>query len=407
MIFTISWKNIWRNKFRSFIIIATITIGLFGGIFSIAVMNGMAEQRVLSAIQTQVSSIQIHNPEFLKNKEIKYPINNADSIINIIKQNHKVKAVSKRLIVTAMASTAETGTGIIMNGIDPKQEIRVTDISQKLISGNYFTKHKKHPILISKKLAKKLKAKIRSKIVITTQNNKGDITGGAFRVVGIFKTVDSFFDETNVFVLNKDLNILIDENSSNNKAHEIAVLLYDDKNTNELTKKLKSKFPYLSVRSWNESQPDLKMMSSLMETTSYLLLSIILLALTFAIINTMLMAVFERTQEFGMLMAIGMKKNKIFNMIMSETIFLSLTGSAIGIFISTIFIKYFSIYGINLAIVSKGLSSFGINSVIYPEVDLSFYLILTIMVIITAIIASVYPAIKALNLKPVEALRVE
>ena len=407
MIFTIAWKNIWRNKFRSFIIIATITIGLFGGIFSIAVMNGMAEQRVLSAIQTQVSSIQIHNPEFLKNKEIKYPINNADSIINIIKQNHKVKAVSKRLIVTAMASTAETGTGIIMNGIDPKQEIRVTDISQKLISGNYFTKHKKHPILISKKLAKKLKAKIRSKIVITTQNNKGDITGGAFRVVGIFKTVDSFFDETNVFVLNKDLNILIDENSSNNKAHEIAVLLYDDKNTNELTKKLKSKFPYLSVRSWNESQPDLKMMSSLMETTSYLLLSIILLALTFAIINTMLMAVFERTQEFGMLMAIGMKKNKIFNMIMSETIFLSLTGSAIGIFISTIFIKYFSIYGINLAIVSKGLSSFGINSVIYPEVDLSFYLILTIMVIITAIIASVYPAIKALNLKPVEALRVE
>jgi len=407
MIFTIAWKNIWRNKFRSFIIIATITIGLFGGIFSIAVMNGMAEQRVLSAIQTQVSSIQIHNPDFLKNKEIKYPINNADSIINIIKQNHKVKAVSKRLIVTAMASTAETGTGIIMNGIDPKQEIRVTDISQKLISGNYFTKHKKHPILISKKLAKKLKAKIRSKIVITTQNNKGDITGGAFRVVGIFKTVDSFFDETNVFVLNKDLNILIDENSSNNKAHEIAVLLYDDKNTNELTKKLKSKFPYLSVRSWNESQPDLKMMSSLMETTSYLLLSIILLALTFAIINTMLMAVFERTQEFGMLMAIGMKKNKIFNMIMSETIFLSLTGSAIGIFISTIFIKYFSIYGINLAIVSKGLSSFGINSVIYPEVDLSFYLILTIMVIITAIIASVYPAIKALNLKPVEALRVE
>jgi ABC-type lipoprotein release transport system permease subunit len=407
MIFTISWKNIWRNKFRSFIIIATITIGLFGGIFSIAVMNGMAEQRVLSAIQTQVSSIQIHNPDFLKNKEIKYPINNADSIINIIKQNHKVKAVSKRLIVTAMASTAETGTGIIMNGIDPKQEIRVTDISQKLISGNYFTKHKKHPILISKKLAKKLKAKIRSKIVITTQNNKGDITGGAFRVVGIFKTVDSFFDETNVFVLNKDLNILIDENSSNNKTHEIAVLLYDDKNTNELTKKLKSKFPYLSVRSWNESQPDLKMMSSLMETTSYLLLSIILLALTFAIINTMLMAVFERTQEFGMLMAIGMKKNKIFNMIMSETIFLSLTGSAIGIFISTIFIKYFSIYGINLAIVSKGLSSFGINSVIYPEVDLSFYLILTIMVIITAIIASVYPAIKALNLKPVEALRVE
>ncbi len=407
MIFIIAWKNIWRNKFRSFIIIAAITIGLFGGIFSMATMVGMGKQRIRTAIKTQVSNIKIHNPQFLKNKEIKYSINSVDSIINIIKQNYKVEAVSKRLILTAMASTAETGTGIIMNGIDPKHEIKVTDISKKLTSGNYFTKQKKHPILISKKLAHKLKAKIRSKIVITTQNNKGDITGGAFRVVGIFKTADSFFDETNIFVLNKDLNILIDENPNDNKAHEIAILLYDDKNTNELTKDLKSKFPYLNIRSWNESQPDLKMMSSLMDSVSYLFLVIVLLALIFSIINTMLMAVFERTHEIGMLMAIGMKKNKIFNMIMCETIFLSLTGAAIGIFISFVTIYYFNIYGINLSIVSKGLSSFGVDSVIYPEVDNIFYIILTIMVIITAVIASIYPAIKALKLKPVTAIRNE
>ncbi|MCK5823661.1 MAG: ABC transporter permease [Bacteroidales bacterium] len=407
MIFIISWKNIWRNKLRSSIIIAAIALGLFGGIFSMACMNGMGEQRVRSAIQTQISNIQIHNPNFLKNKKLKYSINNADSIINIIKQYPSVKAVCKRTIVTAMASTAETGTGIVINGINPDKEIKVTDISKKITSGNYFTRHKKHPILISEKLARKLKAKIRSKIVITTQNNKGNLIGGAFRVIGIFKTADSFFDETHVFVLNNDLDKLVYENPKNYKAHEIAILLFNDENTKKLVKDLKLKFNNLSIQSWDESQADLKMMSSLMDSVSYLFLSIILLALTFAIINTMLMAVFERTHEFGMLMAIGMSKIKIFNMIVSETILLSIIGAAIGTLISLLNILFFHIYGINLAIVSKGLSSFGIDSVIYPEVDISFYLILSIMVIFTAILASIYPAMKALSNKPVEALRAE
>ncbi len=406
MIFNIAWKNIWRNKLRSFIIIAAAAFGLFGGIFSMAVMNGMSKQRIRSAIKEQVSNIQIHNPEFLKNKEIKYSINNADSIINIIKQNHKVKAICKRLIVTAMASTAETGTGVIMNGIDPKQEIKVTNISEKLISGNYFKKYRRNPIIISQRLANKLKAKIRSKIIITTQNYKGELTGAAFRVKGIYKTADSFFDKTNVFVLSKDLNRLINENSNNNKAHEIAISLYDDKNTKELTKELKSKFPYLNIKSWDEIQPDLKMMSSLMDTVSYLFLIIVLLALTFAIINTMLMAVFERTHEIGMLMAIGMKKNKIFNMIMWETILLSIVGAFVGISISYMTISYFKIYGINLSIVSKGLSTFGVDSVIYPEIDNFFYIILTIMVIITAVIASIYPALKAMKFNPAKAVKI-
>lgn len=407
MIFTISWRNIWRNKLRSSIIIAAIAIGLFGGIFSIAVMNGMAEQRVRSAIQTQVSSIQIHNREFLKNKKLIFSINNSDSIINIIKQNPMVKAVCKRTVVSAMASTAETGTGIVINGINPEQEIYVTSISKKLSIGNYFTKHKKYSILISEKLAKKLKVKLRSKIVITSQNNKGDLIGGAFRVIGIFKTSDSFFDETNVFVLNNDLNKLVYDSPENYKAHEIAILLNNDKDTKQLSEVLKSKFKNLSVQPWYDIQPDLKMLSSLMESLSYLILIVILLALTFAIINTMLMAVFERTHEFGMLMAIGMAKHKIFNMVMIETILLSIIGAALGTLISIIIIYIFNIYGIDLSIVSKGLEAFGMDFYIYPEIKSSFYLTISIMVIITAILASIYPAKKALASKPVDALRIE
>ena len=407
MIFTISWKNIWRNKLRSSIIIAAIAIGLFGGIFSIAMMNGMAEQRLRAAIQTQTSSIQIHNPNFLKNKKLIFSINNSDSIIKIIKQNPVLKAVCKRTVVSAMASTAETGTGIIINGINPEQEINVTSISKKLSTGNYFTKHKKHSILISEKLAEKLKVKVRSKIVITSQNNKGDLIGGAFRVIGIFKTSDSFFDETNVFVLNDDLNKLVYDSPENYKAHEIAVLLANDENTKQLVEDLKSKFDNLSVQAWYEIKPDLKMMSSLMESASYLILIVILLALIFAIVNTMLMAVFERIHEFGMLMAIGMSKNKIFNMVMSETILLSIIGAAVGTLISIISIYIFHIYGIDLSIVSKGLESFGIDSYIYPEIKSSFYLSISVMVIITAILASIYPAKKALSSKPVDALRIE
>jgi ABC-type antimicrobial peptide transport system permease subunit len=134
---------------------------------------------------------------------------------------------------------------------------------------------------------------------------------------------------------------------------------------------------------------------------------IIMLALGFGIVNTMLMAILERTRELGMLAAIGMNKQRIFFMIMLESVFLSLTGGVLGIIVSTILIAWTNHTGINLGSFTEGFEKMGYNPMLYPSLDPVFLINLTLMVISTGILAAIYPARRALKLHPAEAIRNE
>jgi ABC-type lipoprotein release transport system permease subunit len=161
----------------------------------------------------------------------------------------------------------------------------------------------------------------------------------------------------------------------------------------------------LQTETWQEIAPELGYADEMMKQILYIIIGIILLALSFGIINTMLMAVLERKRELGMLMSVGMNKTKVFTMIVVETLFISLVGGPLGVLLGFVTITYFGSAGIDLSVVGKGLEEFGISTMIYPKLESSFYLNVTIMVMIAALLASIYPAIKALQLKPAEAVR--
>jgi ABC-type antimicrobial peptide transport system permease subunit len=143
----------------------------------------------------------------------------------------------------------------------------------------------------------------------------------------------------------------------------------------------------------------------MMDQFGFILIMIILLALTFGIINVMLMVIIERTRELGMLMAIGMNRGRIFSMIMLETIFMSITGAVIGVALSAATIALTSRNGINFAGWAEGLEAFGYSAHVFPVIETTFYIFLGIMVIIAAMLASVWPARKALKLQPADAVR--
>jgi ABC-type antimicrobial peptide transport system permease subunit len=158
---------------------------------------------------------------------------------------------------------------------------------------------------------------------------------------------------------------------------------------------------------WKKIQPDLAMMTD-MVSQFYLIFGIIILAaLAFGIINTMLMVVLERTRELGMLTAIGMNKRKVFSMIMLESVFLSLIGAVAGMIISSILISITGNTGINLAQAAEGFEALGYSAIVYPKISAGFFVIVTILILITGILSSIYPAMKALKLNPVEAIRAE
>ena len=158
---------------------------------------------------------------------------------------------------------------------------------------------------------------------------------------------------------------------------------------------------------WKKLQPDLAMMTGMVEQFYLIFGLIILAALAFGIINTMLMVVMERTRELGMLTAIGMNKRKVFSMIMLESVFLSLIGGVTGMIISYILISITSHTGIDLSQQAEGFEAFGYSAIVYPMISARFFVMVAVLIIITGVLSSIYPSMKALKLNPVEAIRSE
>ncbi len=308
MILAVAWRNIWRSKTRSLVILIAICLGLASGIFYMAFYKGMVDQRINTAIKTESSHIQIHHKNYLDNPDKKFLIANTDSVVQVINTVPGVKATSSRIIMNTMIQSPTTGSGVKVTGIIPEDEKQVTNLYTKLIEGSYFEEGKRNPIIIGKKLADKLKVKLKSKVVVTLQDMDGNMTGAAFKIEGIYETSNTAFDENCVFVRKSDLSRVMAMNS--NASHEIAVLLDNNDELQAAEQTLQSKLPNLDVKTWREIMPEVSLVESSFGLTMIIFIGIILLALLFGIINTMLMAVLERTKELGMLMAVGMNRTE-------------------------------------------------------------------------------------------------
>lgn len=402
MIFMLAWKNVWRNKKRSLIILTAIALGLGCGLFASGVMYGMWDSTVNAAIDRDLSHIQIHSENFKKENLIENFIPDGIELKSQIEKINGVKAVSVRTIIEGMAASATSSSGIEIKGIIPEEEQRVTSVAASIKEGKYFEGVNRNPVVIGRELAKKLDLKLRSKIVLSFQAPDGNIIYAAFRIAGIFETESSVFDKSNVFVRQQDLFSLI---GSKPIVHEIAVRLTTVQIMDQVVNKLKDKYRDLSVETWQQLAPELSISYETLDFELNIFLGIILFALLFGITNTMLMSVVERMRELGVLMAVGMKRIRVFTLIIFETILLSITGGIIGMILGAFSIWITAQKGINLSLFAQGLSSYGISSHLFPTLPVSYYPVLFIMIIVTAVASAVYPAIKAVKLNPAAAIR--
>ena len=406
MLLSISWRNIWRNKVRSLVIIFSIALGIFAGVVSAAFFKGMADQRINKVINTELSFIQIHNPGFEQTSDFDNFIINAKQIEGELLKIPNVTGVSRRMSIQSMAASAETASGVKISGVFPESEKTVTNISTKIVDGKYFEGISRNPVVIGKKLAEKLNVKVRSKIILTIQDMDNNITSGAFRIAGIYSTANNMFDEANIFVRFSDIQKLT--NFPNNGAHEIAININDNENLPPIFIAAENVAgTKLVVKTWKELSPEMNYLTEAMDMYMYIFIIIILFALLFGIINTMLMVVMERTKEIGMLMAIGMNKGKVFSMIVLESVLLSLTGGIVGIIIGAVSSKFGETHPIDLSMWAQGYQQLGYDAFVYMSLDPGMLIDITVLVIITGVIAAIYPAYKALKNDPADALRIE
>lgn len=403
MLLHLAWRNIWRNKIRSAVIVTSVALGILAGAFMMSFYFGMGAGRVKIAIEHEVSHLQIHHPEFRVDHEAAFGFD-APAVRGVLEQDPRIRAFSSRSVASGMLANATGTRGIFIIGIEPEAENRTRPLASFVRQGRYLdTAESRNQILVSTKLAEKLKLALRSKVVLTFQDTARNLVSGAFRVCGLYQSENAPLDELHVFILKNELDALL---GTPGRAHETAILLQNEADLENLRSDLAARFPGLKTETWREISPETDLVISSLDSFSFIFIAIILLALMFGIVNAMLMAVLERTREIGMLMAIGMTKTRLFLMILLETFFLTLAGAPIGLLAAWALIGWLGKRGIDFSsFAGQVMSDFGYAQVVYPQLPAKNVLQTLLLVVVAAFLSAIFPARKALKLRPAEAIR--
>ncbi len=400
----ISWRNIWRNRSRTLVIVAALILGIMGGIFSTALRLAAEEQQFEDTIENMISHIQIHHSQFIANPEAHYRISQGARVAAEISQRPGIKVVSPRTVFDGMAASANKSTGVRIKGVDAETEARTTRLEELIQEGNYFAEERRlPPAIVGQALAAELMSGVGSRIVLTFQDIHGNMVSASFRIEGLYSVTSRRFEETTVYVQASDLNELIGDQEA---VHEIAILLDDADRYRQTADELRQAYPDLEVRHWADMDPALHYALEVLDQLLIWMVGIIILGVSFGLLNTILMSILERVRELGVLLAIGMKRLKVFSMVLMETTMISVIGGIIGLSLSYIMIRILNVRGVTIP-GGEGLEDFGFASVLYPSVDLGFYFEIGILVVSFAILASIYPAWKAIRIAPAEAVRQE
>ncbi len=387
---------------------ASIVVGVFALILARAFVRGFMEQMLTNQIGTDVGYIQIHKPGYQADPGIDNSIESPGLIKEMLEGDSTMLRYSERLRTYGLICSAYNSAGVSIVGIIPNEEKKITTISQYIVKGEYLGDGT-NQIIISTAIAEKLKAGLGDKVVIMASQPDGNIGSEGCRVCGIYETSNSGFDQTHVYAsiqtLRQMLNVrnMVSEFVIDPVRRTMMPVVLDS-----LRKELQAvsgPSNRYEIMSYEQMLPLFVMQLGFYDQMFYVVYGIIAIALIFGIIDVMLMAVLERTHEFGVAMAVGMSNGKIFRMILVEAFLLGIAGTIVGLVIAYFTCLDLSRFGWDLSMFAASLRSWGSGSKIFPILLGSDVIKAAVIIPFVTVIGSVYPAMKAIRLHPVDAIR--
>lgn len=400
-LFKMAFRDLGRNKRRSILSALAVSMGAALLLLIASVLRGEMQGAIENTIKLQSGHLQIRAASYDENKvslQWKDLIANPNQVIQQVRALPQVVTATPRLFATGILTLGQDSRGVQVIGIDPASSASRV-FRQGLIAGNFITPDDREGILVGKPLAEKFKIGVGDKVNLLVNTSNGDVNQQLFTVRGIYTTNTSAYDEGTVFMpLAKAQTIT----NTENHASTIFVMLKDQEQADAVAAALQS--PDYKILTWQKMN-ELIVQTEQFANAYMVIFYLIILGITATVVtNTLVMAVFERTREIGVLAAIGMKGRRIMAQFLTEAGMLATAGAIGGLILGGLMAAYFSKYGLPIDVGKMGLTGILMTDTIYSHLTVQDAINLTIATYIITLLASLYPAVLAARLEPVEAL---
>lgn len=421
---SIAWRNVMRNKKRSFITAFAIAIGVTAMIFMWSLFDGLYPMMVENMTSLFMGHMEVNAVAYVEKPLLENAITDGESTLDIIASTPGISSYSPRLTTFGLASYGENSQGTAIIGIDPELEAPLGKIDESVQEGGSFLSGAdRMGVVVGAKLAKNIDAGVGEEILLVTSNRFNSLSYlGPLKIVGIFKTGVPEMDSSTVYVDRRLLAGEVFDDSGVEYTNEdakvknldgiftsVAIRAENMETLEQLRDQLNSKFPKdVRARTWQELVPWVSQTMDIRQKFGYVVLSIVLLIVVAGILNTVLMSVMERTREFGIMRALGTRRGQIFLTVSLESVFLGLAGIVIGLALGVIITLLSGHYGLDIyASIDEDLmgSFYMLESKVYPLLNLEHLFQTCATILIAVFVVSIYPAYKAARMEPVKAIK--
>lgn len=398
LIFSLAWRNLWRNRRRTLVILFAIVLGIWAMIVTSAFMRGMMVQMLEDSVDNLAGHVQVHHQAFLDDPVIANMFNPESAEITALLKDERVAMYSQRIRLPGVIVSERETTGVMLLGVEPEQEARISFIGRSIVEGRFLESDSDKGIVIGRGLAEKLETRLGKRIVLMSQDRENNIADRGFRIVGIYDAPLDPTEKMFVFAGRKTVAAML---GLEGEISEISIRVDDTAFVDPLVSS--HRLQGLDVISWLEIEPYLKLMLEIYDSSMFVWYLIVFLAMAFGIINTLLMAVFERTREFGLFQALGQKPRFILFQVWLEAILLIVIGLIVGNLVSWLSVLATG-DGIDVSMFARGMEMLNMSNIIPFVITFRDLMFANVTVIVLSMLTGLYPAWRASRLVPADAL---
>ncbi len=402
-----AWRNIWRNPRRTLLTIAAIAFASMILVFMLSFQLGCYETMINTSVKISTGHLQIQAKGYLKDKKMRLVIKNPDKVAKFLDTIKGIDTYTFRTNGFCLVSSDKRTYGVVVTGIDPLKEANASSIKSLVRKGSYLKEDDQYTALMGGLLSNNLKVDINDEITILGQGRDGSIAAAVLTIKGIFNSGIDEFDRNVIMMGLKGFQEIF---SMGKSVHEAVITADSLGDVSMIKQNIQNNFltikgdDSLAVPDWMEIMPGL-LQGIQMDLVSGIIMYIILvIVVAFSIFNTFLMAILERTREFGVMMAIGTSPSRITKLVMFESICMTIVGILLGIIIGSLVTLYFQKYGIFIAGTEDILKEYGIPERLYPRLSLISAAAGPFVVFLITFVSSVFPALRIRKLNPVKAM---